>query len=575
MKSRSQPVWGSVRKAPRRLWRASAAALGSALLLTGAPAFAQVIPSTEQPGRELQRFQDRPAPQAQPGGPPISLPSTQAPEGAADIRLRIRSVRVTGSTVYSNEELAPLYADIVGRTVPLKAVYDLAMKITAKYGGDGYVLSRAIVPVQELEPSGASVRIEVVEGYVSEVQWPRDKLARYRDFFTDYSAKITADRPINVRTLERYLLLANDLPGLKFTTALKAAPRGRGASVLVVEVQEKPVDAALRLDNRGTAARGPYQFLAQATLNNLMGRHESLTVTYAGVPRLRELQLIAPSYRQVVNSEGLTFFANGSVSWGKPGTVALETLEFETRSVTLETGLSNPVVRTRERNLNLTALVFMSDNNSDILRNPFNIDRLRGVRLKAEGDIADTWNGINQASLIFSQGISGLGSTENGHINASRTAGRVDFSKVELYASRLQPLGSRFSALIAAYGQYAFTSLLAPEQCGFGGRQFGRAFDPSELLGDRCWQLSAELRYDIPSAVTLMPNVQAYVFTDKGQADTISPAVGTASRVTGASAGGGIRLGWQNYFNADLSATKAVEGPRNDWRFFLVTTARY
>jgi hypothetical protein len=40
-----------------------------------------------------------------------------------------------------------------------------------------------------------------------------EKLTRYRDFFTDYAARIVADRPANIRTLERYLLLANDLPG--------------------------------------------------------------------------------------------------------------------------------------------------------------------------------------------------------------------------------------------------------------------------------------------------------------------------------------------------------------------------
>ena len=41
-----------------------------------------------------------------------------------------------------------------------------------------------------------------------------------------------------------------------------------------------------------------------------------------------------------------------------------------------------------------------------------------------------------------------------------------------------------------------------------------------------------------------------------------------------ASAGGGLRLGWLNMFTADLSADKAVEGPRNDWRFFFVLSAK-
>ena len=59
-----------------------------------------------------------------------------------------------------------------------RTVYSLAQKITAKYGNDGYVLSRAIVPPQNLDPSGAIVTIEVIEGYVDKVEWP-PSVARY------------------------------------------------------------------------------------------------------------------------------------------------------------------------------------------------------------------------------------------------------------------------------------------------------------------------------------------------------------------------------------------------------------
>jgi hemolysin activation/secretion protein len=81
---------------------------------------------------------------------------------------------------------------------------------------------------------------------------------------------------------------------------------------------------------------------------------------------------------------------------------------------------------------------------------------------------------------------------------ASRRGGRLDFSKIEGQYNRLQPLAPRVSVLVAVYGQYAFTPLLVPERCGYGGRIFGRAFDPSELMGDHCWLASAELRYDVP-----------------------------------------------------------------------------
>lgn len=544
-----------------------------AILAVPVVAVAQVIPPSEQPGRERQRFIQPPVPQAQPAGPAVTLPSTVAPKGAEKVFLRVRGVRIVGSTVYTAAQLSPLYADLIGHRVSLAAIYELAQRITAKYGNDGYVLSRAIVPPQNLNPKGAVVRIQVVEGYIDKVEWP-PQLSRYRDFFTDYAARITAERPANIHTIERYLLLAGDLPGLKFSTTLKPS-KETSASVLVVEVTEKPIDANAHVDNRGTAARGPFEYYGSATLNNLLGWHEALTLTYAGVVPLKELNYAAASYKQVLTSEGLAFFANFSDAWGTPGTVPLEALQYRTLGPYGDAGLSYPVIRSRERNLTVSGLFFGSNSESDVLGAPFNNDRLRGFRGRADGDFADPWQGINQVYGIFSQGIEGLGSTQNGNLLASRTVGRVDFSKVEGYAGRTQPLGANFSTYMAAYGQYAFTPLLTPEQCGFGGRYFGRAFDPSQLLGNSCIEATGELRYDFRSLPAQITQAQLYSFTDWGELHTLQASVGTPAITDAASVGTGVRLGWLNHIDSDLSVAKAIEGPRNDWRFFFIVAARY
>ncbi len=574
---------GALRRRSRGMRRLIAGAVAAIAMLAGdwSAAVAQVVPPGALPGREREQLlPQQPTPRAQPGGPAVVLGGTTAPAGAAKTMLVVRKIVVVGSTVYSADQLAPLYQDLIGRKVSLQAVYDAAQAITAKYGADGYVLTRAIVPPQELSPGGATVRIEVIEGWIDAVEWPREKLARYRDFFTHYTAKITSDRPANIRTMERYLLLANDLPGLKFTTSLRASKTNKGASTLVVEVTEKRIDVMARVDNRGTKSRGPVQYLISPTVNNLMGQHEAFTFGYAGVWKPRELQFVAPSYRQVLTAEGLTAFVNASYSWGRPGTSVLEDIDFRTRGLYVEGGLSYPVIRSRERNLTVTALIFMSDNiswTSFSDTDPFNNDRLRGVRARIDGDRADMWNGINQFSLTFSHGFHGFGSTDNFHALASRTVGRVDFTKVEIYVSRLQPLPARFSVLVAGYAQYAFTPLLTPEQCSYGGRTFGRAFDPSELLGDHCWMASFELRHDLPqlpNPLVPMPMAQLYAFVDIGERYNRETVVGSAT-VSGTSAGAGVRLAWwQNRLNLDLSAAKAVHGPRDDWRFFFIATAR-
>jgi len=553
------------------------------MLFLPVSAVAQVIPPSAQPGRERERFVEPQGPRAQPVGPTISLPSTVAPAGAESIMLSVSRIVITGATVYDEADFAPLYADLIGHEVPLAAIYDLARRITTKYGAAGYVLSRAVVPPQNFGRHGAVVRIQVVEGYVDNVVWPVEKLARYRDFFTDYTNRIVADRPANIRTLERYLLLANDLPGLKFATTLKPSPTHPNASTLIVEVTEKPIDAIARIDNRGTQARGPWQYLGSATLNNIIGAHEAFTVTWAGTFQLEELQYLAASYRQVLTSEGLTGFINASYGFGRPGTDLLRSLDYRTRSTVVEAGLSYPVLRTREKNLTLTALGFMTDDNSFELGAPFTRDRLRGFRVKADADWADSFLGINQVNATFSQGIHGLGSTDNANPNGplpplptpSTNAGRVDFDKIEATITRTQPLFANFSAFLAAYGQYAFTPLLISEQCSYGGRFFGRAFDPSQLLGDHCWAVLGELRFDIPTGIKQLTRAQLYAYADHGETYNIDPAAGTPTHQHGTSVGAGGRAEWDGMYSADLSVAKAVEGPRDDWRVFLILGAKY
>ena len=77
-----------------------------------------------------------------------------------------------------------------------------------------------------------------------------DKLC---DFFTYYTARITAERPSNIHaTIERYLLLAGDLLGLKFKNSLKPSAANQGAATLIVEIaSESLYDWAARVDNRG------------------------------------------------------------------------------------------------------------------------------------------------------------------------------------------------------------------------------------------------------------------------------------------------------------------------------------
>jgi hemolysin activation/secretion protein len=552
--------------------------LFAALLLAGLPCVAAAqTPLKSELGREQRRFQLPQLPKAQPAErfQPLAVPALPRRGGldmdAASANFVLRSVRITGSTVYDSAEFRPFYAEFLGREVTLEKLRAVSKRITKKYADDGYVISRAAPPEKDPNAEGAIV-IRAIEGYIERVEWPAT-ISRYRDFFSDYAAKITAERPLNVRTLQHYLD-SSDLPGLKFTYKWKALRPADGAFVLIVTITEKPLDLLVRLDNRGTSEKGPYQSLTSATFNNLFGRHEALTIAYANTLKLDELEYLAGKYRQILNIEGLAFLFNGTYSTGRPG-AELRPLDYRYKSTNFETGLSYAILRSLERNLTLSGLLFASESSSNLLGLPFSDDRLRGVRLLLDGDSVDGFKGNNQWNLTLSQGFKGLGSTQMGSVLASVGNGRSDFTKVEASANRTQKLGGGFSTYVSASSQYGFNPELSPEQCGYGGRDFGRAFDPSQLSGDRCWMALGELRYDVwQKPADARPSAQLFGFIDHGKIYFAHPLPGFPSADGGSSAGGGFRFDWE-HLKTDFVFAKGIDSEHQRvWRLYVTVTLK-
>lgn len=559
--------------------------LGAGLGIAMSLASAQTVPPGAEPGRIDERFQEAPAPRAMPRVVE-GLESTMPAAEAAEIKLTLRGIRIEGSTAFGSAELAPFYADLLGREVTLLQVFEVAARVTARYGERGYLLSRVIVPPQELEPSGAVVRLQAVEGYIDEVVWPAG-LDRYRNFFDNYAAKITASRPIRADHLERYLLLANDLPGLTFRSSLRASERNPGASTLVLEMERDPYDVSVSVDNHGTEASGPYQAMISGRLNNAFGGHERLSGGYivAGpnFDRTRpELHYVFFGYDQVLNSEGLAFSFSGNASWGDPGTALLAGLEYETESLNLSAALSYPFIRTRSQNLTGTVAFDFENAKGVTSAGLSSEDRLRILRAELAYDWADQWNGVNQAILTASHGIDGLGSTTNDNPNASRMPGKVDFLKATLFLSREQTLPSGFSIYGSVFGQLSADPLLSSQECGYGGRRFGRGFDSSLITGDHCLLASGELRYDVSIPASLggaLDHLQPYVFVDYGRIWNIDAPLGTPRTDDGASAGAGLRFG-KGALSGDVAVSRTIKEPGSvtdpaDWRGWFKLTAGF
>lgn len=498
---------------------------------------AQPRPGAAQPGQIERQLQRPPEPTAQTG--PIAIPEAgqQAPPNADDIRFVLNQLTVDGSTVYKADDLRKTYAASLGKEVTLAQIYRIVDALTARYRNDGYILSQVIVPAQSVE--NGSVRLQAIEGYIADVQVQGGTEA-LRNRARKYGEHIRGKRPLTAGTLERNILLLNDLPGVQ-ARAVLAPGATPGAAQLVLQLTQRRYGAGLSSDTRGSKAQGRQRVFGDLDLHNLFGG-ASLTEIRDVTTFTPELSYVAAAHDQFIGSYGGKFSISGSYVYSKPQELSIIPLNLVTNSETVTLSYSQPLVRTRGTNLYVRAALSGFDSRSTIFDLRDTTDKLRAARVGLTYDAGDRLGGVNIADLEYSQGINGLGASKNADEYLSRPSGRVDFQKATLYAARIQALPANWSIVFAGNAQYAFTDLLAPELFAFGGEQFGRGYDPSELLNDHGAALKLDLRYSHTwngrRPTTLMP----YVFADGGRVWQRTKFPGLESEQTASSAGGGIRL---------------------------------
>lgn len=548
--------------------------------LPAATALAQSItlsPSTE-PGQIEQSLQAPPAPQATHEGPVFEGDRRVPPDEAGELSLVLRRVTVEGSTVYASEDLAALYEERLGQEVSLAEVFEIADAITARYRNDGYVLSRAVLPPQTI--TDGEVRIRIVEGYVNEVRI-EGEVHGDGALLDAYAARLKTSRPLSIRDLERYLLLLGDLPGIESTAIVSPAKDTPGAADLVILVEEKTVDGFFRIDNRGTRFNGPVRFWLGTGFNSLAGAHERTTARFVTAGKNeKELKYLEVGHERQVGIEGKKLFLQLTHTGSEPAHT-LRVLEIESKSQSFKLAFTNPLVRSRARNMSLHAALVVRNSETTIFDNLLSRDRVRFVSLGALYDSADRFGGVNQLGMDLDQGTSMLGASKEGSTDLSREKGRADFTRLRLAASRLQRLGRHWSLLAGFSSQVAASKLLASEEFGIGGERCGRGYDPSEVTGDHGVCLLAEVRYGRNLGTRGMAGYQVYGFYDVGgvwrrdpgalekKADLSSVGLGVRFNFT-ESLSGSFEAAWPQTKEAD-SRVIDVDSRRG----FFILTARF
>jgi hemolysin activation/secretion protein len=553
-----------------------AVSTGAILACHAGIAAAQAIPGGVQPGQIEKQFDTLPAPKAGEDAVIPALPVLKPGPDAAAVRFVLRSVAIDGATVYPADSLAREFDPLTGKETSLAELYAVAERITARYRNDGYILTQAVVPAQTVREG--AVRIQIVEGFIDAIRFEGES-GGGRALLERYAEKIRAARPLRADTLERYLLLMNDLPGLTARATLAASAATPGASDMTISLGHARFEGALTAHNRGSRSLGPWRGEFELDLNSVLGLHERTSIR-AVSSFDRELNFAALAHEHPVGAEGGRLGLSISGVSSIPGRAANLNFDgLETSSVSGALAYRHPLLRTRAHNLYLRGALTWFDGESEFAATTLTEDRIRALRLGLTWDMADRWRGVNIVDLELGQGIDALGARRSGSANLSRADGRSDFTKASLYAARLQSLAPNWSLLVAASGQRAFSTLLSPELFAYGAEPFGRGHDASELVGDSGAAGKLELRWAGQADLGVPAGYTVYGFYDAGKVWRRDP-VNQPRAESATSAGLGLRFSVARGFTGFVELAKpltrdvAAEGDR-DARLFGALAYRF
>jgi hemolysin activation/secretion protein len=491
--------------APARLRAVTGAVVVVGLALADA-ARAQFAPpgrpgerGLEETRPELPEFRPAPAPDLE--LPPVPPPAPEPPLSSG-VQVFVNAIRLTGNTVFSDQELAPIVAPYLGRAITTEELLDLRDALTARYVEAGYVNSGALIPDQEVRDG--VIEVQIVEGRLAEVVV--NGLTSLEPEFVVERIRLGAGPPLNVNQLrERIQLLLFD-PAIDQVNARLGPGLRRGEGRLEVDVVEAPrYQPTFRFANDRSPAVGAEHGELTVSFGNLLGRSDPLRLQLGASEGLKDL---AVDYSVPLTARDLRLFVSGEITDSEVVEEPFNEIDVESTSSSLQLGLSWPVIRTLDDELRLEGGLERERSTTSLLGRRFSFSE--GVE-DGRSDVTalrlvQQWQRRSQDQVIAlrsteSIGLDLLGATKNsGDVPDGQFFAWLGQAQ---FARRL--FGSDWQLNLRADVQLSADPLLPIERIAIGGIDTVRGYRENELVVDSGWITSAELR--IPLGQVTVPGL--------------------------------------------------------------------
>lgn len=510
------------------------------------------------------------------------------PAGDLNLTVLLVDVRIEGAFAGLAATGEQLVAGLRGRRVSIAEIYSAAAAVERAYADAGYPLVRLVVPPQQLVDRGA-LRLVVVDGFIESVGVDGVP-ARVRGVVAARAASLVGRPHLTRAELERVLLVAGDVPGLKLRSALMRG-NGDGGVRLLLDGDHRLVSASAGGDNRLQGSLGTWQLRGALALNSALGMGEQIYGT-AGLGADLEAAAAGRSPLTVygggivipLGPDGLTVnpeYTRSTTRTAQAAGVVASLGTFERYALRLR----EPISLTRKASL--YANVSLEQIDQQISAPDFGLalshDHYGVFRAGPEFATSLPWGAGIQLGAQFSGGLGGRNVSDAvaSGIPLSRLGASPDFSKLSGNVRLSQPLPAGLRIDLMATGQTSFGKpMLRPEQIVLDGSDAASAFASGTFSADQGAVLRSELSR--PFAVTTT-TVSPYLFGAVGRGWLANATVVEQSAFNVGAVGAGVRGGADaaGYLpGASLALEVArgftdLRGARQGWRGNLVASVAY
>jgi hemolysin activation/secretion protein len=407
----------------------------------------------------------------------------------------IREIRVTGSSIFSQEELERTTASYVNRTVTAEELEELRRELTLIYVNKGYISSGAIIPDQTIIQD--SIRIHIVEGSLSEVDV--EGCRKFDPQYFEKRLRIATAPPVNINSLQRRLQLFQQDPRIRqINSELKPGNRPGEAMLTVSVKEENPLRFRVAFNNYRPPSIGSEQGLFIMDHQNFLGIGDIFHFAF-GLSEDFESE-IDLNYTLPINAYDTT----ASIRFRKADFAvieeAFEPLDITSKSKILEFTLRHPIYRSPRQEFALAITGGYLQNESFLLNIPFDFGpgTEDGKAVTTVLRFSQEWtfrtrNQVVAARSRFNVGVDALDATtiENSTIPDSKfVSWRGQFQ----WARHFDFLDSQ--VVFRTDLQLANESLPSLERIAVGGRYSVRGYRENLFLRDE--GLIASLESHIP-----------------------------------------------------------------------------